>query len=291
MSTAVLACARRPHKRLRRRRMQSPEAVYLEPLLQHPTHLPSGSEPLDHAQGRHLLPRCPHPFAINPLLLHRASPPSQNVLKMRQKEHENRMRQEAAAMKSDAPRTGRYSNVQSKVGSKTAEAGAGPRKEFMKGGAGAGSPGDKRTPAARGFGFGAVDRGLETKENERQAQHGRRAVGGTMNVPHQLGSVPTYLTNRKAEMANQAAAERKRQELMDSDCPAGMRPMDSAEVSATLKVLQENRSAITAECRRMPLKLETEGQKRRGQDLENKLREIEEAIKIFSRPVVYCKDD
>lgn len=196
-------------------------------------------------------------------------------------------------MQRDAPKSGKYSHVGSKVSGKVAESATGPRKEFLK--SGQGSPGGahstKRGSGPRGFGFGATDRGLEAKENSAVSRASPVEGRGTMNVPHQLGTMPKYLSKRKTELQQKADAERKARELEESDCPPGMRPMDADEVAATLKILQENRSAITQECRRMPLKLETEGQKRRGMELENKLREIEEAIKIFSRPVVYCKDD
>lgn len=43
--------------------------------------------------------------------------------------------------------------------------------------------------------------------------------------------------------------------------------------------------------RKLPLKVETEGQKRRQRDIVSKMKEIEDAITMFSKPKVVVKLD
>ena len=59
----------------------------------------------------------------------------------------------------------------------------------------------------------------------------------------------------------------------------------------TLAVLQENFEKIQAELSAFPLRVETVSRKKRKTELENKLKEMEDAIKLFSRKVVFIKQD
>ena len=53
--------------------------------------------------------------------------------------------------------------------------------------------------------------------------------------------------------------------------------------------LEQNKEKVTAEIGAMPFVVDTHGLKKRKQALENKLKDIEEAVKIFSRRKVYVE--
>lgn len=67
---------------------------------------------------------------------------------------------------------------------------------------------------------------------------------------------------------------------------AGMRLMPEDERLETLEVLKKNREEVDRAIQQLPLRIETPSAIRRKEDLERRLREIEDAIKIFSRPKV-----
>jgi hypothetical protein len=71
----------------------------------------------------------------------------------------------------------------------------------------------------------------------------------------------------------------------------GMKMMPESERLDTLRVLQESLEETTKLVGRLPLKIETMGQIRRKTELEAKLKELEDAIAIFSRDVVFIADD
>lgn len=104
------------------------------------------------------------------------------------------------------------------------------------------------------------------------------------------GEVPQYIQERKAEMA-EAARQRQEQEQREEGCPPGMTRMDNAERLETLSVLKKNQRLANQQLAKLPLTIETPSMRRRKDELERKLQQIEEAIKIFSRDVVFIKDD
>jgi hypothetical protein len=55
----------------------------------------------------------------------------------------------------------------------------------------------------------------------------------------------------------------------------------------TLQVLAESRSEALNQLQRMPFVIETPSLRKKQEALENKLREIEQALSIFSKPKVY----
>ena len=70
---------------------------------------------------------------------------------------------------------------------------------------------------------------------------------------------------------------------------SGMRLLPENERLETLSVLQKNRSEIERALQSLPLKIETLGQIRRRDEMERRMREIEEGLKVFSRPKVLVK--
>ncbi len=67
--------------------------------------------------------------------------------------------------------------------------------------------------------------------------------------------------------------------------------MPEEERLETLRVLQASLAETSKLIGRLPLKIETMGQVRRKTELETKVKELEDAIEIFSRDVVYISDD
>ncbi|CAE7681490.1 Enkd1 [Symbiodinium microadriaticum] len=99
------------------------------------------------------------------------------------------------------------------------------------------------------------------------------------------GRVPGYLQNRKAQWAD--AAEERRRNAPDPNCPPGMCLMPEDERIETLRTLNGSKSECMKQLERMPFVIETPSMKRKQEDLESKLREIDRAIEVFSKPKVY----
>ncbi|GLC39541.1 hypothetical protein PLESTB_001628700 [Pleodorina starrii] len=98
------------------------------------------------------------------------------------------------------------------------------------------------------------------------------------------GQVPQYLLERKMQMAAdmEAAARAKEAALI----PPGMRLMPEEERVETLELLKKNREEVERAIQALPLRIETLSAVRRKEELERRLKEIEDALKIFSRPKV-----
>lgn len=105
----------------------------------------------------------------------------------------------------------------------------------------------------------------------------------------EFGHVPAYLQERKARWAEKEAD--RIASAPDPDCPPGMMLMPDHERLETLRVLQSTLDDVKAQIQRLPLTIETPGQIRRKNDLDAKYKEVEDAIKIFSRPKVFVRDD
>jgi len=77
----------------------------------------------------------------------------------------------------------------------------------------------------------------------------------------------------------------------DEDCPTGMQLMPDHERLETLQILQTSLDDAKNTLFRMPLTVQTITATKKKNALEAKLREIEDAMKIFSRPKVYIAAD
>ena len=103
------------------------------------------------------------------------------------------------------------------------------------------------------------------------------------------GEVPQYLQQRKLRWEEE---EKMRQlNKPDEDCPDGMVCMPEAERLETLEVLEESEKQAKADLFAMPLTVQTIASTKKKNALEAKLKEIEDAKKIFSRPKVYIAMD
>ena len=100
-----------------------------------------------------------------------------------------------------------------------------------------------------------------------------------------FGRTPAYLVARKEE-----AEERKKQVVEERKAravPAGMRRVDEDERQATLARLREEGVVVERAIMALPLRCETVSRRRQKDELERKMKDIEEAITLFSKKVVY----
>lgn len=100
-----------------------------------------------------------------------------------------------------------------------------------------------------------------------------------------FGRIPKYLLERKEQWAREE--DERRRTAPDPDCPKGMVLLDEDERVRTLHVLCQSLEEARLRMNRLPLHVETLSQVRRKAELEDKLREIEDAIRVFDRPKVY----
>lgn len=105
----------------------------------------------------------------------------------------------------------------------------------------------------------------------------------------EFGRLPKYLQDRKQQWADQE--EEKRRRRPDPDCPPGMILMPESERLSTLEVLQQSHEEAMHQMRKLPFVIETPTMRKKQEYLEGKLREIEHAISIFSKPKVYVALD
>jgi len=109
-------------------------------------------------------------------------------------------------------------------------------------------------------------------------------------IKHQsFGKVPTYLENRKQQWEEQKEEARRR--APDPNAPKGMKLMPESERIGTLEVLWQSKEEAVKQLAKMPFCIETPSLRKKQNMLEEKLREIENAIALFSRPKVYIAND
>eukprot|EP00238_Polyblepharides_amylifera_P004163 CAMPEP_0196594920 /NCGR_PEP_ID=MMETSP1081-20130531/79661_1 /TAXON_ID=36882 /ORGANISM="Pyramimonas amylifera, Strain CCMP720" /LENGTH=273 /DNA_ID=CAMNT_0041919323 /DNA_START=25 /DNA_END=846 /DNA_ORIENTATION=+ len=102
-----------------------------------------------------------------------------------------------------------------------------------------------------------------------------------------FGKVPSYLKERKNELADVEARRRAAAEA--EDVPEGMRLLPDDERLRTLKQLEETKKQVDLDWQKLPFNIETPGQIRHKQSLDTRLKEVEDAIKIFSRKKVFVR--
>jgi len=129
------------------------------------------------------------------------------------------------------------------------------------------------------------------QDNKREQMEARPPVKNTANRSPEIerhenyGAVPSYLQKRKQKWAIE---EKERiANMPDEDCPEGMVCMPESERVETLEVLNRSEEEAKKELFALPLTVETVAMTRKKNALEAKLKEIEDAKKIFSRAKVY----
>lgn len=99
------------------------------------------------------------------------------------------------------------------------------------------------------------------------------------------GKVPTYL--KKFNKERQMKEDWKAQMEADKDVPPGCKKMDEDERLETLRDLQNNKREVNSMLEKMPISMRTHALNQRKNELEDKLAEIDRAIAMFSKKVVY----
>ena len=106
---------------------------------------------------------------------------------------------------------------------------------------------------------------------------------------YRRGSIPSYLKKRQEEW-HQHEIERI-SKIPDPQCPLGHVAMAETERMETLNLLSQNKCELLDELKRMPMRTDTLKNSQKKAMIENKLAEIDDAIKIFSRKKVFVKQD
>ncbi|KAL7885190.1 hypothetical protein AOLI_G00079600 [Acnodon oligacanthus] len=103
------------------------------------------------------------------------------------------------------------------------------------------------------------------------------------------GRVPQYLEDRKVQWRKEA--EERKRNTPDPSVPAGHTQMSDRERQETLKSLKDTHRTLVSELLSLPVRADTVSMRSRRTELDQRLSEVEEAIKIFSRDKVYVKND
>uniref|UniRef100_H3GBM5 Enkurin domain-containing protein n=1 Tax=Phytophthora ramorum TaxID=164328 RepID=H3GBM5_PHYRM len=109
------------------------------------------------------------------------------------------------------------------------------------------------------------------------------------SVNRNFGRIPKYLLERKEQWAREE--DERRRNAPDPDCPPGMVLLDEDERVRTLSVLHKSLTEAQLRMNSLPLRIETMNQIRRKNELETKLQEIEDAIKVFDRAKVASENN
>ncbi|XP_050390800.1 enkurin domain-containing protein 1 [Patella vulgata] len=101
------------------------------------------------------------------------------------------------------------------------------------------------------------------------------------------GEVPKYLKARKAQWKRED--EERIANTPDPTMPPGHRALSNEERRETLDLLIKKQGELQNQMSKLPLRTDTMRIRTVKNDIETKLSEVEEAIKIFSRPKVFVK--
>jgi len=113
----------------------------------------------------------------------------------------------------------------------------------------------------------------------------RRADPRPVEGKHKdFAKIPSYLDARKAELAE---IKRQQDSSLRKDHHDGMVLMPDHERLRTLDVLKSNHDALTIELGHFAIVCDTLSRKRRKDEIEAKLKEIESAIELFSKDKVW----
>ncbi|XP_071996730.1 enkurin domain-containing protein 1 [Engystomops pustulosus] len=105
----------------------------------------------------------------------------------------------------------------------------------------------------------------------------------------QKGHVPQYLQDLKAKWKKEQ--EELKKQTPDPSLPPGHTMMPEHECQETLNKIKQTQSQLLKELLMLPVRADNFSIQNRRTELEKKLSEIEEAIKVFSRPKVFIKID
>ncbi|XP_013399062.1 enkurin domain-containing protein 1-like [Lingula anatina] len=106
---------------------------------------------------------------------------------------------------------------------------------------------------------------------------------------YERGKVPKYLQDRKQQWKKEI--EDRIKNRPDPDLPPGHKLMPKEERLVTLGQLKETQAELLRQLNSLPIRSDTLRVRTKKEELETKMAEVEEAIKIFSRPKVFVKID
>lgn len=150
------------------------------------------------------------------------------------------------------------------------------------------------TGQALGAGLGKENRpggGRRVPPSEEELVAERlKKIHGTAALRRDQGTnVPAYILERKEAMAEEQI--RKEQEARErlERVPDGYRLLPEEERHETLQALNLKKKELDAAYAKLPMKIENEGQKRRQRELLDGLKEVEDALRLFSKVKVYVQ--
>lgn len=106
---------------------------------------------------------------------------------------------------------------------------------------------------------------------------------------YKRGNVPKYLKTRQERWKKEE--ETRLANIPDPSIPPGHSLMPDDERRKTLALLNKSQDEMLRELQSLPVSKDTLRVKQRKEHLEKKLQEVDTAVKIFSRPKVFVKDE
>jgi len=147
--------------------------------------------------------------------------------------------------------------------------------------------GGRRVGATAGRGRDFVGENIRDATRVKRQEDEAQPDGREFLTKETYGQVPMYLQERKIELAAEKAL--KAAEAEAEAVPPGMRVIGEQERLETLQLLAEDRDKVESELRRMPFVVETPSLIRHKAALEGRLKEIDEAVRMFSRTRVLVR--
>lgn len=138
----------------------------------------------------------------------------------------------------------------------------------------------------------AARRGPRGNSRARSVSAPRTRLGDGSPAPavehKDLGKVPAYIKRRQEE-----AAEQKRVAALPTQPrpPPGYRLVGGEEKEESLRVLRQRRQEAARQQEKLPFRIETPGQKKREQELTDRIARLDKLIGMFSKPTVFYPQD
>ena len=137
-----------------------------------------------------------------------------------------------------------------------------------------------------------VDQKINAPVNNENQDSNIMYKGGPQMFPPRTpnyGKTPKYIEEYKNE------AKKKQDDRLEAKDaarrPPGTKVLPEEERISTLETLHANKKEVNKILNQMPISMRTESLRRQKVELEHKLIEIEKAIEMFSRRLVYVKDE